>query len=230
MTDDRQPLDENEIDELNQLLFDYAEQVHTAHDSKREEGVDCVFSISELDGFLTALATGPESLSPSVWLPALWDGFMPEFQSREEAEVLTGLLLRHADELSRVLFEAPEEFQPIYEQDDDGNVLAEEWCYGYMRAVELRRKDWQALMDSQPELLAAQMILSGAYVSPDEEEAEQPSEQELIELRDDVLPESIFAVRDFWVAEAEKPKAPQAGRNDPCPCGSGKKYKQCCLQ
>ena len=22
--------------------------------------------------------------------------------------------------------------------------------------------------------------------------------------------------------------APQAGRNDPCPCGSGKKYKKCC--
>lgn len=22
--------------------------------------------------------------------------------------------------------------------------------------------------------------------------------------------------------------APRAGRNDPCPCGSGKKYKKCC--
>lgn len=22
---------------------------------------------------------------------------------------------------------------------------------------------------------------------------------------------------------------PKAGRNDPCPCGSGKKYKKCCL-
>jgi preprotein translocase subunit SecA len=22
--------------------------------------------------------------------------------------------------------------------------------------------------------------------------------------------------------------APKVGRNDPCPCGSGKKYKQCC--
>lgn len=22
----------------------------------------------------------------------------------------------------------------------------------------------------------------------------------------------------------------QVGRNDPCPCGSGKKYKQCCLK
>jgi uncharacterized protein YecA (UPF0149 family) len=23
--------------------------------------------------------------------------------------------------------------------------------------------------------------------------------------------------------------APKVGRNDPCPCGSGKKYKKCCL-
>ncbi len=26
-----------------------------------------------------------------------------------------------------------------------------------------------------------------------------------------------------------KSNAPKVGRNDPCPCGSGKKYKQCCL-
>jgi len=26
----------------------------------------------------------------------------------------------------------------------------------------------------------------------------------------------------------EPPKAPKVGRNDPCPCGSGKKYKKCC--
>jgi uncharacterized protein len=34
-----------------------------------------------------------------------------------------------------------------------------------------------------------------------------------------------------WVAEGEareKPGGP--GRNDPCPCGSGKKYKRCCLR
>jgi hypothetical protein len=24
-------------------------------------------------------------------------------------------------------------------------------------------------------------------------------------------------------------KQPNTGRNDPCPCGSGKKYKKCCL-
>lgn len=26
-----------------------------------------------------------------------------------------------------------------------------------------------------------------------------------------------------------KTSGPKAGRNDPCPCGSGKKFKQCCL-
>ncbi|MEJ1406980.1 MAG: SEC-C metal-binding domain-containing protein, partial [Candidatus Sedimenticola sp. (ex Thyasira tokunagai)] len=24
-------------------------------------------------------------------------------------------------------------------------------------------------------------------------------------------------------------EAPKVGRNDPCPCGSGKKFKKCCL-
>ena len=28
----------------------------------------------------------------------------------------------------------------------------------------------------------------------------------------------------------ERPTVPKAGRNDPCPCGSGKKYKHCCLE
>ena len=31
--------------------------------------------------------------------------------------------------------------------------------------------------------------------------------------------------------QAETGKAfPKAGRNDPCPCGSGRKYKHCCLK
>lgn len=29
--------------------------------------------------------------------------------------------------------------------------------------------------------------------------------------------------------QQERRAAPKIGRNDPCPCGSGRKYKQCCL-
>ncbi len=37
--------------------------------------------------------------------------------------------------------------------------------------------------------------------------------------------------RAWWRAEAPPVKpAPQVGRNQPCPCGSGLKYKKCCLR
>ncbi|MDF2184270.1 YchJ family metal-binding protein [Grimontia hollisae] len=32
----------------------------------------------------------------------------------------------------------------------------------------------------------------------------------------------------WYYIDGEYPKAEKVGRNDPCPCGSGKKYKKCC--
>jgi uncharacterized protein YecA (UPF0149 family) len=29
------------------------------------------------------------------------------------------------------------------------------------------------------------------------------------------------------IGAVEEPESPKVGRNDPCPCGSGKKYKKC---
>ena len=35
-------------------------------------------------------------------------------------------------------------------------------------------------------------------------------------------------VRELRTQAAQQPKMPNIGRNDPCPCGSGKKFKHCC--
>ncbi|MDO4753516.1 MAG: SEC-C metal-binding domain-containing protein [Bacillota bacterium] len=35
-------------------------------------------------------------------------------------------------------------------------------------------------------------------------------------------------IRDEYVASITAKSNKEAGRNDPCPCGSGKKYKKCC--
>ena len=225
MQDLEKPLDEAEIDQLNELLFSYSEKAEQEH-GKEGEDLDCVFSVSELDGYLTAVLTGLNPISPSEWLPALWRGKLPKFESEDELQQLTDLLMRHMNSLGDSLFENPDNFAPIYEVgDSEDEVLVDEWCYGYMRGVELRDRDWQALRDQQPELLLPFMLLSGVYSLDDEEEV---AEDELEQMRDS-LPELVFAIRDFWLAEAEKPKAPKIGRNDPCPCGSGKKFKQCCL-
>lgn len=194
------PLDEAEIDQLNELLFSYSEKAEQEH-GKDGEDIDCVFSVSELDGYLTAVLTGLNPISPSEWLPALWRGKLPKFESEAELQQLTDLLMRHMNSLANSLFDNPDSFAPIYEVgDSEDEVLVDEWCYGYMRGVELRDRDWQALRDAQPELLLPFMLLSGAFSLDDGEEA---SEDDLAQMRDS-LPDLVFAIRDFWMAEAEK--------------------------
>ncbi len=47
------------------------------------------------------------------------------------------------------------------------------------------------------------------------------------------LGDSVIAIMDWWLP-VRKAKStfhreePRVARNDPCPCGSGKKFKQCC--
>lgn len=41
-------------------------------------------------------------------------------------------------------------------------------------------------------------------------------------------PEQRAAIRHEWLDGRQAVSKSAAGRNDPCPCGSGKKYKKCC--
>jgi preprotein translocase subunit SecA len=40
--------------------------------------------------------------------------------------------------------------------------------------------------------------------------------------------ETAFAAGEEEQAKPVRNQGPKIGRNDPCPCGSGKKYKKCC--
>jgi len=42
------------------------------------------------------------------------------------------------------------------------------------------------------------------------------------------LPRPTWNAQPFNVAQPYRRESPKVGRNDPCPCGSGKKFKQCC--
>ncbi|MNM27760.1 hypothetical protein D3C81_382580 [compost metagenome] len=48
------------------------------------------------------------------------------------------------------------------------------------------------------------------------------------------LEANLPAIHRFWVPRRKAPvqtlkrEEPKVGRNDDCPCGSGKKYKKCC--
>lgn len=119
--------------------------------------------------------------------------------------------------------------------------LGQVWALGFMFAVENWPEEWAAPRDKE----AAQWLndaLDG-IVALTEDDTGKPS----VNLYDENGPATIsdrrlddfsdalaavYDLRQLWQSMGPRVesvrKAPEPGRNDPCTCGSGKKYKKCC--
>jgi uncharacterized protein len=113
------------------------------------------------------------------------------------------------------------------------------WAEGFLDATKAFARDWPEPDVSTDDGQAYDDALMGIVaLTLDEADlaqylAEQYPGQTLG--RDDLIDEACYAVQDlrvYWLDHAPRPEtvrvAPKPGRNDPCPCGSGKKYKKCC--
>ena len=104
---------------------------------------DCM-DLEMLDGFLTAIVSGPELIQPSEWLPVLWSdsqrSVTPVFQNNEQAERILSLVLRLQQSIRRTLAESPTRFKPLLyhaeaEKDERSPPEASAWCEGFMTGV-----------------------------------------------------------------------------------------------
>jgi uncharacterized protein len=221
-----QPLSDEEFDELDRFLV--------------SEGTpdDCM-DISMLDGFLTAIVIGPNLIPPSQWLPLVW-GETPEhpmrWESSRQAERMTGLVMRHMNDIVWLLKEDPDHYEPILlERDHAGKTVTviDEWCMGFIEGTLLDDEAWAPLFDSnESDIYLQPMMLYGTEPGWKELERNPELEQRHGEFVES-LASRVLAIRDYWLP-GRKAKAtirhaqPIPGRNDPCPCGSGKKFKKCC--
>ena len=136
------PPTEEELDYLDALLLDRIDEELDTGDL--DEGILCV---SELDGFLTAIVSGPTAVVPSQWLPAVWGDFEPVWDKLEELERFMNLVIRLMNFNASVLLEDPESFEPLFlERHWKGKtvLVVDEWCEGYLRGVELTGRLWAA--------------------------------------------------------------------------------------
>lgn len=223
------PLSAEELDELEGYLLDL----------DTEEGM----TLDMLDGFLHALAIGPETVMPGRWLPKVWgqdDGAMlPPVATLEEANHLLGLVMRHFNSIVSGFEQQPSAVIPLWPTTryDSGEFEdAEMWAYGFTEAVKLTPTAWQPLFDHPDgQLWYRPIFLLGAEnTSPENDELTRTPEQR--EALTSQIENSLLQMHTFWLplrrAVAERPQvqrmSPKVGRNEPCPCGSGKKFKKCC--
>lgn len=223
------PLTDAELDELEDFLD--------------RDGLpqDCM-DISMLDGFFTALAIGPNTLLPGQWLPVVWGETESEpmaFDSAEEMQRIIELVMRFYNDRIDSLAEDVDEYSPlIYEEDTpSGNriPLLASWCVGFISALELDPGGWRPLVeneDSADAALLTPMLLLGTEDGWRELQ-ENPALQDKKSDLADIIPTCVIGIRNYWlphrkVASTFRRETEKVGRNDPCPCGSGKKFKKCC--
>lgn len=228
---------------------------------------DMTFTFDELMGFMFGLGITPDIIPPSEWLPVIFAGALPEYDSNEQMKEMTGCLMQVYNKFTEAFQEErlalPFAIDKFEAHQFD---ILYDWVSGFEEALALREEIWDPEENpslpnkSKEELYHAMMTVQG-LVDP-------------LEVMDffDNLPEEIFeeafadmnaeidsremqiqlflmatlpmAVETFQnhgrrmekkrqqqfspVFDHPVTRSTKVGRNDPCPCNSGKKFKKCC--
>jgi uncharacterized protein len=121
-------------------------------------------------------------------------------------------------------------------------LAGELWARGFMHAVDLTREDWEAVPEGDDEgaELVEESLAAIMSLVPEDDDAGAPAGAAAGEEdeRDVLIGDALIAaydLREYWrdveferirVKEPIRREA-KIGRNDLCPCGSGRKFKQC---
>ena len=162
----------------------------------------------------TALNAPIERLDdPRAYVPLLID-----WQANEEA----AQQMAEAGEIPRL---------PMY---------GELWARGFLHAVDLTRDDWIDVPadDEEGVQLVDDSLAAILALVPDGDDNADAQAAQADEERDELVADALIAaydLRDYWrevqfeQVRIKEPirREPKVGRNDPCPCGSGRKFKHC---
>jgi uncharacterized protein len=209
------------------------------------------------DGYLTACAVGPAlSTGYDVLEGIFGQSTLPICADPQQQEQLLTLLLRRYREISHAVRLRPPHITPDnvflplvgdidaaqhitpYQLDANNNRQGDwkykEWANGFAHAVGINPL-WMLLVEN-PETshLITPVILFDLGYNPEHLELQIDADAGL----EAQLVTTPYRMHQFWheyklsqsdvYQEPYQREAPKIGRNDPCPCGSGKKYKKCC--
>jgi len=202
-------------------------------------------NLEQLDGFLSALICSPELVPPSEYLPVIWGGDIAledQFSVHPILNDFLSLIMRHWNSIIDVL-QSGEVYLPLLLEDEKGDTHANDWANGFLRGMELRKEHWAPLVNDEMNDGSLIPILALAHENSPDPELRSYKEPVSAELRETLIVGAAAGMnRIYHYFEAQRllgmeplgnlstvrRSMPKIGRNEPCPCGSGKKFKHCC--
>lgn len=125
-------------------------------------------------------------------------------------------------------------------QGEDLPSFGQVWAVGFMYAVESWPDEWLPPRDKEARKLLDQCLQRIVALTEDDDDEptlaifDENGTPTVSEQRFNAFADAVWAVYDLralWRSIGPRVetvrKAEEPGRNDPCPCGSGKKYKKC---
>jgi uncharacterized protein len=210
-----------------------------------------------LDGFLCGVLVQPVLIEPATWLPHVFDFEGQPLPDDVDAQWLArteSLILRRHAALNRAMVEDGW-FNPLILEFDDEHPLQPPadggpdpmqglspisqalmpWVAGFQHAT-LCFPDLAELPDAAVMGALARLYRHLPAETDEEREVVATLEREHpLATLDEAIEELVVTVADLsdltrdsrYKVDTVKRETPKVGRNEPCPCGSGKKYKHC---
>ena len=200
-------------------------------------------SLEGVDGLFCALIASPALVMPHENLPVILGGTLGEgglLGDLAEVQEMMGLLMRLWNAIAH---DFERETIHVAHRDEPGEdgVPGRAWARGYMHGIRLAPEGWNRILQDEREEQVRYVPIVAGEVDPDWPQEPLTGEQSSA-MWTDMLAGAARAYRYFKEDRLAYPQAaarrappepyeragPKVGRNDPCPCGSGKKYKRCC--
>lgn len=211
------PLSEDDLDKLAEFLDEHSP-----------------FDVDGLLGLLHAVCIAPSMMPPSTWIHVVAPEGVGGAHPRVAQESLMRMLRLYNEVLGALNTGAA-----IFPEPDDIEGC-DSFAAGYIAGAELDPEwigdddrwtfaSWAAYLSGKHDLVTPRHLVE-LEKNPVEARAMLRREMGAM-LRS--THESFTELRRRMFTEAKAATSPtrsvRIGRNDPCPCGSGKKYKRCCV-
>ena len=210
----------------------------------RLSGFEPAINAEWLDGAFAALLCGPSVPEgpASVMTALVGDNWARAFGDPDDVAQATAALDARWRALRSqldpdLLWEDPDRLQLsplLLDPGAEADIpLGHDWAGGFVSVAEDPQFGWSAAAD--PETVEAMLGPLGALLLDDEGLAAWTAEHyKETPTREQLVDDACYAAQDlrlWWIENAPRtaPRRVDAlpGRNDPCFCGSGKKFKKC---